>query len=173
MILWLQLQLCLVVVVVGYGGYFLSRYGDIIGEKTGLSMSLIGLMLLATVTSLPELVTGITAITAADAPEIAVTLSTLRIGAIDMTIANLLGSNLLYIAIPAVDDLFYTKGPMLAHVNSNHAFTVFTAVTMNALVIVGLVFRPQGRAVLGLTWVSLDLFLLYILNTWILFEHEY
>lgn len=62
---------------------------------------------------------------------------------------------------------------MLAHVSSRHAFSAFTAITMNALVIVGLVFRPQGRAVLGLTWVSLGLFLLYILNTWILFEHGY
>jgi hypothetical protein len=40
-------------------------------------------------------------------------------------------------------------------------------------VIVDLVFRPQGRAVLGLTWVNLGLFLLYVLNTRILFEHEY
>lgn len=37
----------------------------------------------------------------------------------------------------------------------------------------GSCFRPQGRAVLGLTWVNLGLFLLYVLNTWILFEHEY
>ncbi len=108
MTLWLQLLLCLA--VVGYAGYFLSRNGDIIAEKTGLSASLIGLMLLASVTSLPELVTGISAVTAANAPEIAVTLSALRIGAIDMAIANLLGSNLFNITILAVDDLFYARG---------------------------------------------------------------
>ena len=71
----------------------------------------------------------------------------------------------------AVDDLFYTKGPLLAHVDASHALTAFTAVMMSALVIVGLVFRPQGRAVLGLTWVSLGLFMLYVLNTWIIFQH--
>jgi len=76
-------------------GYCLSRYSYSIAEKTGLSTSLIGSMLLATVTPLPE------------------------------------------------------------------------------LVIVGLVFRPQGRAMLGLTCASLSLFLLYVLNTWILFEHGY
>jgi hypothetical protein len=44
MTLWLQLQLCLA--VIGYAGYPLSRYPDIIAEKPGLSASLIGLMLL-------------------------------------------------------------------------------------------------------------------------------
>jgi P-type E1-E2 ATPase len=31
----------------------------------------------------------------------------------------------------------------------------------------------KGRIVLGLTWISLGLFLLYVLNTWILFEHAH
>lgn len=139
-------------------GSWLPFIAKDIAELMGWGQSFVGTLLVAAVTS---------------APEIAVTLSALRIGAIDMAIANLLGSNLFNIIILAVDDLFYTKGPMLAHVNSSHAFTAFTAVTMNALVIVGLVFRPQGRAVLGLTWVSLGLFLLYVLNTWIIFEHGY
>jgi len=44
MTLWLQLQHCLA--VIGYAGYSLSRYPDIIAEKPGLSASLIGSMLL-------------------------------------------------------------------------------------------------------------------------------
>jgi cation:H+ antiporter len=68
MLLWLQLLLCLA--VIGYAGYFLSRYGDIIAEKTGMSASWVGLILLSTATSLPELVTGISAVTFANAPNI-------------------------------------------------------------------------------------------------------
>lgn len=331
MLLWLQLLLCLS--VIGYAGYFLSRYGDIIAEKSGISASWIGLILLSTATSLPELVTGISAVTIANAPDIAVgdvlgstvfnlailvmldalyrretlysraaqghilsaslgailiafagfsllldqagmspafghvgmyspfillvylvamravysyerrtlsefveaaaerypgatlrgaikgygqaalavvlagswlpflakdiadmmgwgqsfvgtmlvaavtsapeaavTISALRLGALDMAIANLLGSNLFDIIILAVDDLFYFKGPLLAQVDAGHALTAFTAVMMSALVIVGLVFRPQGRTLVGLTWISLALFLLYILNAWLLFH---
>jgi cation:H+ antiporter len=63
-------MLCLA--VIGYAGYYLSRYGDIIAEKSGISASWIGLILLSTATSLPELVTGITAVTFANAPDIAV-----------------------------------------------------------------------------------------------------
>ncbi len=330
--LWLELLICLV--VIGYAGYDLSRYGDIIAEKTGISSTWIGLTLLATATSLPELVTGISAVTIADvpniavgdvlgsavfnllilvlldalyqretiysraaqghilsaalgalligfagfsmildhagispsswhmglytpiiilvylaamrsihryeqrtldqytevsaerypeitlreaiagyliaaiviiisgsllpfiatgissamgwgqsfvgsllvaavtsAPEVIVTISALRLGAIDMAIANLLGSNLFDILVLAIDDLFYTKGPLLASVDSNHIITVFTAVMMSLLVIIGLVFRPQRWAVLKLTWISLSLLLLYILNGWIQFQH--
>lgn len=67
---WFEFTIC--VAVIGYAGTRLSRYGDVIAEKTGLSGSWIGLVLLATVTSLPELVTGITAVTLAQAPNIAI-----------------------------------------------------------------------------------------------------
>ncbi|RFC34539.1 MAG: hypothetical protein DID91_2727702675 [Candidatus Nitrotoga sp. MKT] len=85
--------------------------------------------------------------------------------------ANRLSSNLFDIIILSVDDLFYSNGPLLAHVDASHALTAFTAVMMSALVTAGFIFRPQGRFVLGLTWVSLGLFMLYVLNTWIIFEH--
>jgi cation:H+ antiporter len=66
MLTWLQLLTCLI--IIAYAGYFLSRYGDIIAEKSGISASWIGLILLSTATSLPELVTGISAVTFAQAP---------------------------------------------------------------------------------------------------------
>jgi len=334
MLLWLQLLLCLA--IIGYAGYFLSRYGDIIAEKSGISASWIGLILLATATSLPELVTGISAVSFANAPniavgdvlgstvfnllilvlldalykresiysraaqghilsaslgtiliafagfsllldhagmsptwrhiglyspfivlvylvamravysyeketlseyteisserypdvtlrdavkgyawsalavvlagswlpfvatdisemmgwgqsfvgtllvaavtsapEVAVTISALRIGALDMAIANLLGSNMFDIVLLAVDDVFYTKGPLLAHVDASHALTAFIAVMMSALVTVGLTFRPKKRVILGLTWVSLLLLMLYVINSWILFGQSH
>lgn len=118
--------------------------------------SFVGTLLVAAVTS---------------APKVAVTIAALRIGAIDMAIANLLGSDLFNILILAIDDLFYTKGPLLANVDSSHAITVFTEIMMSTLAVVGFIFRPQRRAVLKLTWISLGLLLLYILNTWILFQH--
>ena len=139
-------------------GSWLPFVAKDIAELMGWGRSFVGTLLVAGVTS---------------APELAVTISALRINALDMAIANLLGSNLFDIIILAIDDLFYGKGPLLANVDASHALTAFTAVMMSALVCVGLVFRPQGRVVLGLTWVSLVLFMLYVLNTWILFEHAH
>jgi cation:H+ antiporter len=68
--IWLSLLASLV--VIGVAGVKLSRYGDIIAEKSGLSRGWVGLILLATVTSLPELVTGLTSVTVAQVPDIAV-----------------------------------------------------------------------------------------------------
>jgi cation:H+ antiporter len=137
-------------------GSWLPFVAKDISEMMGWGQSFVGTLLVAAVTS---------------APEVAVTISALRIGALDMAIANLLGSNLFDIIILAIDDVFYTKGPLLAHVDAGHALTAFTAVMMSTLVTVGLIFRPQKRVLLGLTWVSLGLFMLYVLNSWILFGH--
>jgi len=139
-------------------GTWLPFIANDLAEMLGWGQSFVGTLLVAGVTS---------------APEAAVTISALRIGALDMAIANLLGSNLFDIIILAIDDLFYTKGPLLANVDVSHALTAFTAVMMSSLVAVGLTFRPQHRAVLGLTWVSLGLFMLYVLNSWLLFEHAH
>ncbi|MDD3884439.1 MAG: hypothetical protein PHW66_05825 [Gallionella sp.] len=46
-----------------------------------------------------------------------------------------------------------------------------TAIMMSALVVLGLVFRPKHRVILGLTWISLGLFMLYVFNAWLLFAH--
>jgi cation:H+ antiporter len=51
------------------------------------------------------------------------------------------------------------------------AITAFTAVMMGALITVGFIFHPLRRAVLKLTWISLGLFPLYILNSWVHFQH--
>lgn len=53
------------------GGWFLVRFGDAIAEETGLGRVWAGVILLATATSLPELVTGITAVRGLDSPNLA------------------------------------------------------------------------------------------------------
>jgi cation:H+ antiporter len=148
----------LAAIAVVLAGSWLPFVAKDISDMMGWGQSFVGTLLVAAVTS---------------APEAAVTISALRIGALDMAIANLLGSNLFDIIILAVDDLFYTDGPLLANVSSSHALTALAAAMMSALVAVGLIFRPQGRAVLGLTWISLGLFMMYVLNSWILFEHAH
>jgi len=137
-------------------GSWLPFVAKDIAELMGWGQSFVGTLLVAAVTS---------------APEIVVTISALRIGALDMAIASLLGSNLFNIIYLAVDDLFYSKGALLADVDASHALTAFTAVMMSTLVIAGFIIRPQQRAVFRLTWISLGLLMFYILNTWILFQH--
>lgn len=104
-------------------------------------------------------------------PELAVTLSALRMGALDMAIGNLLGSNLFNVVIIAVDDVFYRNGALLANVSPVHAVTVGSAITMTGLAMVGLFFKPGSRVLRAVGWVSLGLMAMYLLNTYILFLH--
>ena len=70
MFAWSGFLICVALIVVA--GVKLCRYGDIIADKTGLGGTWIGLVMVATVTSLPELATGIASVTVAAAPDIAI-----------------------------------------------------------------------------------------------------
>lgn len=98
-------------------------------------------------------------------PEVAVTVAALRIGAIDLAIGNLFGSNLFNIAILAIDDLAYLPGPLLADVSLTHAASAFSAMMMSGLAVVGLVLRPTSRVLRTVSWISLLLLVIYLLNT--------
>ena len=88
-----------------------------------------------------------------------------------MAIANLLGSNLFDMLVLAIDDLFYTKGPILWAVSPAHAFSAGSAVVMTGLVIVSLLYRPGQRLFRAVGWTSLGLFVLYLFNTYIVYLH--
>ena len=66
---WLQYLGASVIVVAG--SWLLARFGDEIGEQTGLGRAWAGVILLATATSLPELVTGVAAVSREGAPDLA------------------------------------------------------------------------------------------------------
>jgi cation:H+ antiporter len=137
-------------------GSWLPFVGIRLAEVMGWHNTFVGTLFVAGATSLPEL---------------AVTIAALRIGAVDMAIANLLGSNLFNISILAVDDIFFRAGPLLAHVSQLHAISAFSAVVMTGIVIVGLLYRPKTRIFRTVGWVSLGLFTVYLLNTYVLYLH--
>jgi cation:H+ antiporter len=105
------------------------------------------------------------------APEVVVTVAALRMGAVDLAIGNLFGSNLFNIVILAIDDLVYLKGPLLADVSLTHATSAFSAMMMSGLAVVGLVLRPASRVFRTVSWISLLLLVIYLLNMWFLYLH--
>ena len=135
--------------VVLLAGSWLPQVADALAQTLGVSRSFVGTVLMAVVTTLPEM---------------AVTLGALRLGALDMAIGNLLGSNLFNVVILAVDDAFYVRGPLLAEAAAVHAGTAVTALVMTGLVIIGLVMRPQGRTLRVISWVSVGLVAAYVVN---------
>ena len=92
----------------GYAGVKLTVYGDAIADKTGLGGNWIGFLLIGIVTSVPELASGISAVTLADAPDLAV-------GAI-------FGACIFNLAIIVILDLLYRKGSIYTSASQGTSF---------------------------------------------------
>lgn len=109
-LLWLQLGATAAVILIA--SQFLARSADTVAEKTGLGRSFVGVVMLATATSLPEMGTGISAIVLVDAP--------------DLAAGDAFGSNLFNLMIIGLADLYWRNGPVLTSVR-------FTSIVVAAL----------------------------------------
>ena len=139
--------------VVG-AGIWLAFVGDEIAETYSWGTSFVGSLFLAIATSMPELV---------------VTIAALRLGAIDMAVADILGANMLDIAHIFAVDLFYTRGPVLGSVSTAHLTTAAVVMVMSLLVIAGLRFRQKRKTFFVISWYGLALIGLYIFGAYALF----
>lgn len=136
-------------------GIWLALIGDEIAAVTGWDTTFVGSLFLAATTSLPELVVSIAA---------------LRIGATDMAIANMLGSNMFNMGIViAGDDIFYRSGSIFSAASSGHVFSAAIAILMTLIVIAGLVFRPRRKTPLKMSWYSVALIVIYLGGAYALF----
>ena len=127
---------------------FLPKVGEGIAESTGLGQTFVGSIFIAIVTTIPEVVVSIAAV---------------RIGAIDLAMGNLFGSNIFNIFILAIDDFFFIKGPILSLVNQNHIISALFAIAMTSTAIIGLTYRAEKRT-LFLALDSIVIILLYMAN---------
>jgi cation:H+ antiporter len=141
------------VVVVGAGAA-LPFIGASMATVMGWNNSFVGTLLVAFSTSLPEL---------------AVAVSALKLGALDLAIGNLLGSNLFDMAIIAVDDLAYQGGPLFSVTSKAHAGTAISAMIMSGAVIASLFYRPAERTFRAFGWTGLFLLLIYVINSYVLY----
>ena len=133
---------------------FLPGFADRIAAQTGLGRSFVGTLFLASSTSLPE---------------IAVSYAAIRLGSIDLSVGNLLGSNLFNVLILAIDDMVYTKGHILKEAHPGNLLSVLFTILMTAVVIIGLSFRAKGKRFM-LAWDAIVIFSLYLLNLFLLYR---
>lgn len=128
---------------------WLPHIADALATSTGLGQSVIGSVFVAMTTSLPEVVVSVTAI---------------RLGAQDMAVANMLGSNMFNILILAVDDIFYTVGPIFSHISQLHIITPVIMIMMTAVVVIGLTYPPEKKSFGRVGWDAFSLVGLMILS---------
>jgi len=130
-LVWGFALLSLVILICGLA---LTASAAAFAEQTGLSSSFIGVTLLASATSLPEVST---------------TLAAVRIGAHSMAISNIFGSNLLMVALVLPADLAYSGAPILGAIDQATAFALVSGVLVTAIYLAGLLIRSR-RTIFGM-----------------------
>ncbi|UCH79799.1 MAG: hypothetical protein JSW20_08565 [Nitrospiraceae bacterium] len=142
------LNYCINGLIIVAAAVFLPKIGEGLAVSTGLGKTFVGNIFIALSTSLPEVVVSVSAV---------------KINALNLAIGNLLGSNLFNLFILVIDDVFFIQGPILSHVEKIHIIPALSAITMTALVIIGLMYRASKKSFV-LAWDALGIMCVYILN---------
>jgi cation:H+ antiporter len=101
-----------------------------IAEITGLSTGFVGAALVAIVTSLPEATATIAAV---------------RMGAYDLAIGNLFGSNIFNIFALGLIDIFYTNGRLLGALDPTLTLAGLMALLLTTMGLIGNLAREERR----------------------------
>jgi cation:H+ antiporter len=155
--LGVSLQFFALATVVALAGTFLARSADQIAEITRLGRLLIGSVLLAAATSLPELT---------------VDLSAVQQGMPDLAAGDLLGSSLMNLLILAVLDLAHRSGgKMLSREAAAHALSATLSIALTALVGMAILTAPRldGGSFLGIGIWSWGILVSYLLGVRMIF----
>ncbi len=141
-----------------FSGTRLSQYGDIIAELTGMGKAWFGLILMAAVTSLPELFTGISSIVFIDSPDIAV--------------GDIMGSCAFNLLILAVLDYFVPGRPISSIVTKSHVLAGFFGIFLITLSVISIIFGSKFPVIDMFSSYSILLIIIYIVAIRIIFKNE-
>ena len=86
-----------------------------------------------------------------------------------MAFGNIFGSNLFNVLILAIDDIFYTKAPILSHVSANHLVSSSAAIAMTAVAVIALTYRASKKW-LVFAWDSMAILAIYVVALFVLYK---
>ena len=119
------------VAALGIAAPVLALSTEEVAHRFDLSQGFLGVTLLAGTTSLPELATSMAAV---------------KMGAFDLAVGNLLGSNAANMSMILFVDIAYRPGPILAAVGSVHLVAAVGAILLMALALASIVSGQANRA---------------------------
>jgi CBS domain-containing protein len=137
----LLLQFAAVAGVIVFAGWNLSKHGDVIAEKTGLGRTWVGVIRMASVTSLPELITGVSSVAIFDLPNIAM--------------GDIFGSCMFNLLILAGLDVFSHSTPISAKAHQGHVPTASFGVLMLGMAVIRI---SAGQNMPAIGWIGAPAF---------------
>lgn len=158
-LLWLQLAAAAGIILVT--AHFMAGAADVIAEKTGLGRSFVGVVMLATATSLPELGTGVSSI--------------VLVGNADLAAGDAFGSNLFNLLIIGLLDLYWRRGPVLSNVTATSALVAVLGVLVISVALVGMIIHGLTPDLAGwyISPVSLVLFGVFLVSMFLIYRAEH
>jgi cation:H+ antiporter len=125
----LLVQFVVLMALMGTAGWIVAQLAAVVVDRYGLSSSVVGALMTAVVTSLPELVT---------------TLAAVRRGALQLAVGGIIGGNTFDILFLTVADIGYRDGSLYHAVGAGDLFWLSVALVMSAVLLLGLIYRERA-----------------------------
>ena len=139
------LRFIALMLIMGVAGWFVARSAGEVVDRTGVSASVVGALLTAVVTSLPELVT---------------TLAAVRRGALQLAVGGIIGGNTFDVLFLTGADIAYREGSLYHAVGAEDIFWLGMGLSMAVVLMLGMLYR-QREGPAGIGWESVGMLLLY------------
>lgn len=133
-------------VVVGAAGYVIAKTGGQVAGRTGLSGTVVGGLLTAISTSLPELVTAIAAV---------------RRGALSLAVGGIIGGNSFDVLFVAFSDVGYRSGSIYHAITDQQVFIIALTLLLTGILLMGLL-RRERSGIWGIGFESFLALVLYV-----------
>ncbi len=125
----------MLMLVLAAAGWCIARIASVFIERFGLRASLVGALITAVITSVPELVTTIAAV---------------RRGALQLAVGGIIGGNTFDTLFLTVSDAGYREGSLYHAIGPDDLFWLGTGLLMTAILLTGLIVREKaGPARIG------------------------
>ncbi|MAM09245.1 MAG: cation transporter [Rhizobiaceae bacterium] len=115
--------------LMGIAGYAISGVAGVLTDRYGISASVVGALMTAVVTSLPELVT---------------TLAAVRRGALQLAVGGIIGGNTFDTLFLTLSDVAYRDGSLYQAIGKDDLIWLAVGLSATAILLLGLIVRQKA-----------------------------
>lgn len=134
-LVWLWCAFILLAGVIAAAGFMVAQTGIALATRTALSETVVGALLTAVATSLPELVTALAAV---------------RQGALTLAVGSIIGGNSFDVLFMAFADIAYREGSIYHAITNHQIFVIALTLLLVGILLLGLLRREKtGIANIG------------------------
>lgn len=149
--LWIRFTLS--AALIAAAGFIVAQSGIAIVDRTGLSETVVGALFTAIATSLPELVTSLTAV---------------KQGALTLAVSNIIGGNSFDVLFLTFSDIGYREGSLYHAITNRQLFLLGMTLVMTAVLLLGLL-RREKSGIANIGFESFAVLLLYAVTIMVMF----